>query len=308
MSTPTPARLFVLLAREAPVGVIFRRGPRKWVQLIKWKTDTDTFEPGQWIKGQLYERRSDLSPDGSLLAYYLEKREYGRIWDKEYRQAWTAISKPPYFTALALWPNAFMERGGGLLLDSKTFAVYQDTTNQELYAQGSPHRDHQPPKWMKIVPFESSVGRSFDMNIHYERLLRDGWEWVQKGSYDRNLPIAKIEQHFTKTGHCEYEWLDILERSVGNLRLRMELLEPSSIVPGRSYPLDYELIDTAVNETFPIKAHWMDWDQQGRLVYALGGKLFEAECSGGIVTSREIADFTANTFESIIAPDWAKTW
>lgn len=41
---PAPARLFVLLAREASAGVILRRGPSKWVQLIKWNTDADTFE------------------------------------------------------------------------------------------------------------------------------------------------------------------------------------------------------------------------------------------------------------------------
>ncbi|PPT49129.1 hypothetical protein XarbCFBP8150_21735, partial [Xanthomonas arboricola] len=43
----TPAtRLYVLLARDARTGVIFRRGPSKQVQLIRWDLRTDTFEHG----------------------------------------------------------------------------------------------------------------------------------------------------------------------------------------------------------------------------------------------------------------------
>ena len=34
----------MLLARNAPIGVIFRRGPSDWVQLIRWNTDRDSFD------------------------------------------------------------------------------------------------------------------------------------------------------------------------------------------------------------------------------------------------------------------------
>ena len=64
------ARLFVIRAREAPLAVIFRRGPSKQVRLISWNTDTDDFEGGQWFKGRIYERRCDLSPDGRYLIYF----------------------------------------------------------------------------------------------------------------------------------------------------------------------------------------------------------------------------------------------
>src|SRR5262249_44616225 len=65
-----PCRLHVLLAREAPVAVILRRGPSAWYQVILWRTDRDTFEDGAWFKGRLYEERCDLSPDGELLLYF----------------------------------------------------------------------------------------------------------------------------------------------------------------------------------------------------------------------------------------------
>jgi hypothetical protein len=67
---PVGARLHMILARKAHTAVIFRRGPSKWVQLIKWNTDTDDFDLGQWFHGRIYERRCDLSPDGSLLVYF----------------------------------------------------------------------------------------------------------------------------------------------------------------------------------------------------------------------------------------------
>jgi hypothetical protein len=107
------ARLFPILARRSYTAVIFRRGLSKWVQLIRWDTKTDTFEPGQWFHGRVYERRCDLSPDGSLLVYFAQKISARSLKDKEYTYAWTAISKPPYLTALALLAQGrLLERRG----------------------------------------------------------------------------------------------------------------------------------------------------------------------------------------------------
>ena len=36
MRAKSACRLFVVLARDADVGVILRRGPTRWVQMIKW--------------------------------------------------------------------------------------------------------------------------------------------------------------------------------------------------------------------------------------------------------------------------------
>jgi hypothetical protein len=99
---PVPCRLSVILAREAPVGVIFRRGPSNLVELIKWNTDADAFERGQWFKGRIYDEYSDLTPDGSLLVYGAPKMWLGRNVDKDHFPVWTAVSRPPWLTALAL--------------------------------------------------------------------------------------------------------------------------------------------------------------------------------------------------------------
>jgi hypothetical protein len=70
--------------------------------LALWHTDTDQFDEGQWLKARIYERRCDLSPDGKLLTYFAANH-------KQPYYSWTAISKPPFLTALALW-----SRGGVL--------------------------------------------------------------------------------------------------------------------------------------------------------------------------------------------------
>jgi len=65
--TESSTRLFCLWAREASVGVVFRRGPTNLVQLLKWNLESDELVPGQWFKGRIYERRCDLSPCGDYL-------------------------------------------------------------------------------------------------------------------------------------------------------------------------------------------------------------------------------------------------
>lgn len=107
-------RLYCILAKEAPVAVLFRRGPSKRVLLILWRTDTDKFEEGQWFKGRIYERRCDLSPTGRRLIYFAQNH-------KDLYFSWTAVSKPPFVTALALWPKGDCWGGGGLFISTKLF-------------------------------------------------------------------------------------------------------------------------------------------------------------------------------------------
>jgi hypothetical protein len=99
-------RLSVLLARKAPVAIVFRRGPSKHVLLVRWNLSDDSFEAGQWLKGRVYERRCDLSEDGERLIYFAANYRA-----RHPLQTWTAVSRPPYFTALALWQKGVPGEG-----------------------------------------------------------------------------------------------------------------------------------------------------------------------------------------------------
>src|SRR4051812_43670890 len=116
MRAPPPPRLSLLLARDADVAVIFRRGPSKWVEVIRWNTRRDEFERGHWFHGRIYERRCDLSPDGEPLLYFVSKFSGRTMKENAYTYAWTAVSRPPWLTALALWPKGDCWWGGGQFL------------------------------------------------------------------------------------------------------------------------------------------------------------------------------------------------
>lgn len=128
-SAPVPCRLFIILAREAPIALIFRRGPTKWTQLIRWHTDTDTFEPGAWSEGIIHPERSDLSPDETKLIY--QAADYSmRQRTTNFPQQWTAISKVPWLTALIAWDNCNGYFGGGLFETNSD--VWVNESSQEF--------------------------------------------------------------------------------------------------------------------------------------------------------------------------------
>jgi hypothetical protein len=74
MDKPVPARLHVLIARESRTAVVLRRGPSNLVCTVGWNLNDDSFRLGQWLKGRIYERRADLSPDGRHMIYFAKRR------------------------------------------------------------------------------------------------------------------------------------------------------------------------------------------------------------------------------------------
>src|SRR5689334_12146078 len=110
-----PCRLFGFMAHNGESCVLLRRGPTAWVQLIKWHLPSGVFDRGQWFRGRIYEFNSDVSPDGELFAYSARK-EGPRQAKTSYSETFVAVSRPPYFTALTLWPF-----GGG---DGNSAAIF----------------------------------------------------------------------------------------------------------------------------------------------------------------------------------------
>lgn len=284
---PPPCRLSVILARKAPVGVIFRRGPSKLVELIRWNTENDTFERGQWFKGRIYEHRSDLSPDGSLLIYFAAKF-MGR-WAPEDADSfpdWTAISKPPWLTALALWPaRRIWPQGGGLFEDEKTVWL------NHLPDSATPQKGHIPHGLWVVLHVQPD---SLDGLVFPQRLARDGWILEDEGWMARHAQRRGSDWPpavWVKAGP-DNRWALAMN---GHLMLKWAT---------------YCLVDSTGGAELPIEnADWADWDQQGRLVFARNGKQFAGEFDGeGGLAERELADFNADMFEARQAPAWAREW
>ena len=293
--------LYVILAREAPRAVILRRGGTGVVRLILWQTDTDEFEPGQWFRGRIHGEFSDLSPDGRLFIYAAGKQSMAAARASEYGYAWTAISRPPYLTALALWPAAKPVRGsiydgGGLFVDGRTVLLdHPDDMRM-------PHSAHAPPRGLRVVypdrphfglPDQKGGGT---LPIEFHRLVRDGWSVVQRIEFDAAPRYRQLLQ----------PW--ILERPSPDRRHVLVLRDDHGYVWGGKGRL-YHLRDEASGAEEEVAgAAWADWDHSGRLVFARGGVLLACGPGELLADSRPLADFAAMRFESIVAPDWATSW
>ncbi|MCC8938861.1 hypothetical protein H8A99_20875 [Bradyrhizobium sp. Arg68] len=118
--SPIPPRLFVIFAKSAHEAVIFRRGPATWYHVIRWNTRDDTFHSGAWFKGRIYPEKCDLSPDGELLLYFVHQANRVRT---DYTDAWTAISRNPWLTAIGLWPQGTTYGGGGRFTDNRSAII-----------------------------------------------------------------------------------------------------------------------------------------------------------------------------------------
>lgn len=140
MRPPPPPRLAVILARDADEALVFRRGPAAWFQLIRWDTRHDKFDDGAWIRGRIYPEDCDLSPDGRLLVYKVHR---GNRAGTSYTDCWTGISRPPWLTALALWPMGTTYGGGGRFTGPRALTLRVGDALRY-------HHDHPPPRQLKI--------------------------------------------------------------------------------------------------------------------------------------------------------------
>lgn len=164
-STPYRTLTTVLFAAAAPKAVILRRGPRRHFNLIAWDLATDTFTSGQWMKGivrmtdlspqgdkliylaEQYHASAPRRPVKPAGAYdplqvrlgpaarrlarprrkvprYLQ-HVYGPKASRPLRGSWTAISTPPYFSALAVWPSLGRWTGGGTFRGDRDILLWE---------------------------------------------------------------------------------------------------------------------------------------------------------------------------------------
>jgi hypothetical protein len=293
-----PARLFVLLAREAPVGVILRRGPSDWVQMIHWDTKKDIFTPGQWFHGRIFENKCDLSPDGKLFIY-LAHRGANSFYHPDYSDTWTAISKPPYFTALALWSLYTISYGGGLFRDNRSVWLNHKHIQQ-------PHPNH-PPQGLEVIQDGSW---SFSMRVFPERMTRDGWEAIQTGK-DVAHRITENSPELLEWQRWDY-WIEKLDRpSIWYKRWGSYALQKHyfGYRAQRGDVQKVELVDRRTSQKWELSgARWADIDQQNRLILAQDGKIFSAAVQQGELSLTKLADFNAHKPESVETPAWAQRW
>lgn len=266
-----PARLHVLLARDAKVGLVIRRGPSKSVCAVLWNRERDTFKLGQWMRGRIYERRSDLSPDGRHFIYFAMN---GR-WQSKTKGSWTAISRAPYLKAISLFAKGDCWHGGGLFLSDEEFWLndgYGHTKSKET-KDVRRNVDYKLPEY-----FGGEC-----LTVYYNRLQRDGWAMRDE----------------------EYQGATLFEKTLPkSWVLRKSPFAEIGAPPGRgcywdAHELRHEPTSTVL--AFP-EWEWAD-HVDDRLVWAYKGQLRAARLGrGNLLGEKLLFDFNDMKFEAIAAP------
>lgn len=272
-----PCRLFVYLARTAPIGVVLRRGPSDWVRLSLWHVSDDRFEHGQWMRARVYERRCDLSADGGLFVAFVRGVAGPNQANAD---TWVTISRPPYFTALALWFVGGTYYTGGYFPDRDALWLGWDSP---------PPDQGRLPRWLHMTserpPYIDGTNDWTDRTVWMNRLLRDGWTrraGAEPETWERRHPAGD-------------GLLTMVIRSNADLRAY-----------GGRYVIEYAVCSEPGGVEIELgQAAWADWDQRGRLIIAREGRMLQRELDG---TLTEIADFNDQQPDPQPAPDWVTEW
>jgi hypothetical protein len=285
--TPPTARVYAIVARDARTAVVFRRGPTKQVRMLRWDLATDRVEGGQWLSGRIYEERCDLSPDGALLVYFAGKF-------KPEVDTFTAISRPPFFTALAFWPDRGTWGGGGVFETNRRVALQYGRVDFELNGGRDIPRDFEvvsmSERRLALGPVADVVRQGF-------RLVREG----VKGPPTATMPVVFAEPWIEEKpapGRAAITlqrlWFGMFERNGARCVYTFRLVDGSGAAR-----LDLGRLD------------WADWDHDGSLLFSERGRLYRRDVRAprdALPPPKLVADLSAQTFQNILPTPEAKRW
>lgn len=268
-----PARIHVLLARDAKVGLVLRVGPARRVCVLGWDREDDTLELGQWLAARIYAHRSDIAPDGKHWIYFALN---GR-WQSETRGSYSALARVPYLKALALWPQGDTWGGGGLFLDRDHFHV-----------AGAPH--HVGRGAAPITSGPSLVDQTwYRGDKHGSRLVRDGWRALGSENLSADHHLDRFERAL------QGGWSLVKEVHYTSRPRR----------PGKGVPYEeHRLVSAASERDLALPDwEWADVDG-GRLVWAERGCLMAGRVTreDGLGDVRVLHDLNDMTFARRRAP------
>lgn len=268
-------RIYCIPATRAPVVAVFRRGPSHWAHVGRWDLAARRYEPGAWLGGRIFPRRSDLSPDGQYLCYFAHRPS--AMW--EHGEAYIAISKLPWLAAL----HAFGTCGTW----TRGYYFTEDGSVDELQREKLPI-----PYGLRMIPvvqFSNERRRGWiEAEDSPVRDPRDVWD------VGRNARMRKLQPHGPRVlcvesiGVAGGEFG--VEQSVDGLNVRYSLESDSSL----------ELLDDL---------QWADWSQEGRLLVATrSGRLQTRTLTHDGFEILFEADLSVLEPNPTPAPDWAQSW
>ena len=265
------ARIHVLLARDARLGLVIRRGPSKSVCTILWNRKTDEFKLGQWLRGRIYERRSDISPDGKHFIYFAMNGK----WESETKGSWTAISRTPFLEAVTLFAKGDCWHGGGLFVNDERYWLNDGHGHTVLKESNRLQRD---------LKFRPEFRHGECLGVYYPRLQRDGWGFQK---------------------HASSTQADIFEKKLNHGWMLRKIAHSQADAPeGKGCYWDEHELEHPASATvlqFP-DWEWADLDGN-RLVWATRGQLWAGFVKrDGLKDQKCLHDFNEMKFEALAAP------
>jgi hypothetical protein len=270
-----PPRIYCIPATTAPIVAVFRRGPTRWSHVGRWDLEARRYEPGAWLAGRIFPRRSDLSSDGRFLCYFAHKPS--ATW--EHGEAYVALSKLPWLTAL----HAFRTCG------TWTRGYYFTETD-----------DSESPEAAKLpIPYGL---RSISV-VQFANERRRGWE-----------EAADSPPHDPRDAWDERRNARIQKRQPGGDRLLcVESLGWAGGEFGVEQAVDGLRVGYWLEVKGEIRLlsdlQWADWDRDGHLLVATrSGRLqvWNLEADGSEVLFEE--DLSLSEPNPTPAPAWAQQW
>ena len=273
---PRPApRIYCIPAASAPVVAVFRRGPTNWSHVGRWDLEKRRYDPGAWIRGRLFPRRSDLSPNGRWLCYFAHKP--AATWG--FGEAYVAVSRLPWLTALHAVPTCGTWTRGYHFTEDAGFADADRLRLPIPYGLRS----------TSVVQFAIERVHGWEEAADSpQRDPADAWDVKRNARVQKRQPGGDRLLRVESVGMAGGEFG--VEQAVDGMRLRYGLESGGDLEP-----LD--------------ALQWADWDAEGHMLAATrDGRIQIRRFDGdGIETLFEV-DLTRFEPHPVAAPAWAESW
>jgi hypothetical protein len=275
MNGKVAPRIYCIPAAQAPVVAVFRRGPTNWSHVGRWDLAAQRYEPGAWLRGRIFPRRSDLSPDGRVLCYFAHKPT--ATWNQG--EAYVALSKLPWLTALHAFGTCGTWTRGFFFTENDDSDDLQDAKLPIPYGLRS----------IPIIQFANERRRGWEEAPDSPpRDPKDVWDQRRNARMRKCQPLGKRMLYVESVGWAGGEFG--VDQAVDGLRVRYSLESD-----GNLKQLD--------------ELQWADWDREGQLLAATcNGKLqvWNLDREGPkLLFEQDLSFLEPNPTPS---PAWAQRW
>ena len=274
MKAPVPPRIYCLPAIEAPIVAVFRRGPSDWCHVGRWDL-AKGYQAGAWLKGRIFPRRSDLSPDGRWLSYFAYQPSARWVHGESY----VAVSKLPWLSAL----HAFGTCG----------------TWTRGYYFSSDHTDDTAEVIKLTIPYTL---RPIPV-VQFANERRRGWEETPDcpSRHHKDFWDERRNARLRKPNPKDDGWLCVESRGFAGGEFGLE-----QAVDGLRVAYWLEIND----DLLPLDdVQWADWSSDGRLLTATrSGRLEIGTLKASGLRTQCVADLSEMQPTPTLAPETATRW